>query len=112
MDFKLPFSFLVLPKFPSPHGARTHFYGEIQSGGVSLTKSELFTNRILMRTNKKDSVLRKQYSGEKVSAKPRLLSDFASGGGGVWGGILRLLHPFYFGEIRGGHALCVLYCTL
>ena len=29
-----------------------------------------------------------------VSAKPRLLSDFASGGGGVWGGILRLLHPF------------------
>ena len=29
--------------------------------------------------------------------------DFASGGGGVWGGILRLLHPFHFGEIRGGH---------
>src|SRR3989344_1596838 len=27
--------------------------------------------------------------------------DFASGGGGVWGGILRLLHPFSFGEIRG-----------
>ncbi|KKS70514.1 MAG: hypothetical protein UV42_C0051G0001, partial [Candidatus Magasanikbacteria bacterium GW2011_GWE2_42_7] len=32
----------------------------------------------------------------------RLISDFASGGGGVWGGILRLLHPFHFGEIRGG----------
>jgi DNA-binding XRE family transcriptional regulator len=46
-----------------------------------------------------------------VSAKPRLLSDFASGGGGVWGGILRLLHPFSFGEIRGGH-VCALYCTL
>ena len=29
--------------------------------------------------------------------------DFASGGGGVWGGILRLLHPFSFGEIRGEH---------
>lgn len=52
-----------------------------------------------------DSVLRKQFSGDMVSAKPRLLSDFASGGGGVWGGILRLLHPFSFGEIRGGHAL-------
>jgi hypothetical protein len=47
-----------------------------------------------MRTNKKDSVLRKQFSGDMVSAKPRLSSDFASGGGGVWGGILRLLHPF------------------
>ena len=52
-----------------------------------------------------DSVLRKQFSGDMVSAKPRLISDFASGGGGVWGGILRLLHPFSFGEIRGGHAL-------
>ena len=49
-----------------------------------------------------DSVLRKQFSGDMVSAKPRLLSDFASGGGGVWGGILRLLHPFSFGEILGG----------
>ena len=49
-----------------------------------------------------DSVLRKQFSGDMVSAKPRLISDFASGGGGVWGGILRLLHPFSFGEIRGG----------
>jgi len=49
-----------------------------------------------------DSVLRKHFSGDMVSAKPRLISDFASGGGGVWGGILRLLHPFYFGEIRGG----------
>ncbi len=46
--------------------------------------------------------MRKQFSGDMVSAKPRLISDFASGGGGVWGGILRLLHPFSFGEIRGG----------
>ena len=59
-----------------------------------------------------DSVLRKHFSGDMVSAKPRLLSDFASGGGGVWGGILRLLHPFSFGEIRGGHSLCELYYTL
>jgi len=34
-----------------------------------------------------DSVLRKHFSGDMVSAKPRLLSDFASGGGGVWGGM-------------------------
>ncbi len=54
-----------------------------------------------------------------VSAKPRLLSDFASGGGGVWGGILRLLHPFYFGEIRGGQKtentnsiLCLYHSTI
>jgi hypothetical protein len=49
-----------------------------------------------------------------VSAKPRLLSDFASGGGGVWGGILRLLHPFSFGEIRGGqnqNTKPFLYCA-
>jgi len=38
------------------------------------------------------------FSGGKDLTKPRLISDFASGGGGVWGGILRLLHPF-FGEI-------------
>jgi hypothetical protein len=44
-------------------------------------------------------------SGDMVSAKPRLISDFASGGGGVWGGILRLLHPFSFGEIRGGQKI-------
>ena len=101
---------------------------QIKFGGVSLIKSELFTNKILMRTNRAsvalkrlcakhrafpkgkgrkheynaDSVLRKHFSGDMVSAKPRLLSDFASGGGGVWGGILRLLHPFSFGEIRGG----------
>ena len=31
--------------------------------------------------------------------------DFASGGGGVWGGILRLLYPFSFGEIRGGQKI-------
>jgi DNA-binding XRE family transcriptional regulator len=59
-----------------------------------------------------DSVLRKQFSGDMVSAKPRLISDFASGGGGVWGGILRLLHPFSFGEIRGGHHLNTLYGNL
>ena len=47
-----------------------------------------------------------------VSAKPRLLSDFASGGGGVWGGILRLLHPFSFGEIRGGHHPITLYYNI
>jgi len=54
-----------------------------------------------------------------VSAKPRLISDFASGGGGVWGGILRLLHPFCFGEIRGGQKtentnsiLCLLHSTI
>ena len=48
-----------------------------------------------------------------VSAKPRLLSDFASGGGGVWGGILRLLHPFSFGEIRGGQKakIQIRYCA-
>ncbi len=56
--------------------------------------------------------MRNFFSGDMLSAKPRLLSDFASGGGGVWGGILRLLHPFCFGEIWGGHALCALYCTL
>ena len=39
----------------------------------------------------------------KTSADSSFLnSDVASGGGGVWGGILRLLHPFSFGEIRGG----------
>jgi len=43
------------------------------------------------------------FFGDMVSVKPRLISDFTSGGGGVWGGILRLLHPFSFGEIRGGH---------
>jgi hypothetical protein len=130
--------FLFLPNFHLPRGARTHFHGEIQSGGVSLTKLELFTNKILMLTNRAsvalkrlcakhrafpkgkgrkheynaDSVLRKQFSGDLVSAKPRLISDFASGGGGVWGGILRLLHPFSFGEIRGGHYPITLYGNL
>ena len=73
----------------------------------------------LVRSNNADSVLRKHFSGDMVSAKPRLISDFASGGGGVWGGILRLLHPFSFGEIRGGQKtentnsiLCLFHSTI
>jgi DNA-binding XRE family transcriptional regulator len=64
-----------------------------------------------MRINKKDSVLRKQFSGDMVSAKPRLLSDFASGGGGVWGGILRLLHPFLLAKF-GADTHILYYITI
>jgi DNA-binding XRE family transcriptional regulator len=36
--------------------------------------------------------------------------DFASGGGGVWGGILRLLHPLLLAKF--GADTYALYCTL
>jgi hypothetical protein len=48
---------------------------------------------------KKDSVLRKQYFGDKDFAKPRLIFfefGVANGKGGVWGGIFHLLR-FLFG---------------
>ena len=56
-----------------------------------------------------DSVLRNHFSGDMVSAKPRLISDFASGGGGVWGGILRLLIIFVLAEIGGYEKLQKLF---
>ena len=49
--------------------------------------------------NNADSVLPNYFLG-KGFGKTSTDLDFASGG--VWGGILRLLHPFSFGEIRGG----------
>jgi hypothetical protein len=88
---------------PPKRGAKPRARQLIQYGGVCLKKSEPILQKI--PTNETETMRPRQgklFFWGFGFALPRLISDFASGGGGVWGGILRLLHPFSFGEIRGG----------
>jgi len=80
---------------------------EVLSGGVCLKKSEPILRKI--PTNETETMRTKFWQNyflgkgfAKTSADLFLNSDVASGGGGVWGGILRLLLFFLlanFGRI-------------